>query len=67
MNIELDDEIVDSIVCEVLGRHVEICKLNIADLRAKGTLKDYELEDLGFNVKMLDALEMTHRYFGGEL
>lgn len=67
MKIELDDEIIDSIVCATLAEHMKYLKKNIKELKKKKNLEAYQQQDLGHDVSMLAAMEEVRTYFGGRL
>lgn len=67
MKIEMDDEFVDHIVASAIKEHISYVKKNIRELKKKKNLKDFEQQDLGYNVKLLASLQDAHGYFGGNL
>lgn len=67
MNIELDDEVTDTIVCATIKEHMKYMRKNIKELKKKKNLESHQLADLGYDVSMLAAMEQVYGYFGGNL
>ena len=67
MKLELDDDVTDAIVLATLKEHMKCAKANIKTLKKKKNLQPYQQQDLGYNVHLLEAMEVVNKYFGGDL
>jgi hypothetical protein len=66
MRLELDDEVTDAIVVATLKEHIKYAKDTVKKLKKKKKLEQYEQQDLGYNVHLLEAMETVNRYFGSD-
>jgi hypothetical protein len=66
MKFKLDWETVDGLVRCSIKEHMSILETNIKKLQKKKKLKDYEQEDLKFDLIMLEHMSKVHHYFNKE-
>jgi hypothetical protein len=63
MKITIDAEVADRIVYDSLVYYRELLQEETKGLKRKRKLPQHQLEDLGRNVRLLDAMETVMEYF----
>lgn len=65
MKIEIDADVLDSVICSSIKETVAYLESDIAALRKRKKLKDFEKEDLNNHLYTLAAMQEVYNYYGG--
>lgn len=67
LKVEIDPETADGIVRCSLKQTIDYLRIDIAKLKKKKKLEDYQKQDLAEHIVSLNAMEKVFDYYGGNM